>query len=116
MTMRFAKKLSLGWYLVSTGVSAALMGFVIVVLLGMTLQDGETAIDIALTWFGSLPFVALVSLAAMATHSKYSRLKTWKQTLPFFASQSVVVAVLAWILTYGLDSFGLLEPLFEAMG
>ena len=114
--MRFAKKLSLGLYLVSTGVSAAVMGFVVVVMLVMTLQDFERAIYIAATWFSSLPLVALVSLATMATYSRYSRLKTWKQTLPFFAGQTLLVAALAWMLTYGLITLELLEPLFEAMG
>jgi hypothetical protein len=114
--MRYGKKLTLGLYLISTGISAALMGFVIVAALALSLSNVEVSIDIALTWFFSLPFVVLVSLTTMATYSTYARLKTWKQTLPFFAGQTLLVAALAWMLTYGLDTVGLLEPLFEAMG
>ena len=114
--MRFAKQLSLGLYVVSTGFSAALLGFVLIAVLALTWQDGEGAIDVALTWFFSLPLVVLVSLATMATYSRYTRLKTWKQTLPFFAGQALAVAVLAWALTHVLNTLELLEPLYEAMG
>jgi hypothetical protein len=114
--MRSAKKLSLGLYLVSTGLSAALLGLAFVVALALMLQDGEVSVGIAFTWLFSLPLVGLLSLATMATYSRYRRLKMWKQTVPFFVGQTLIVAVLAWTLAYTLDNLGLLISLYEAMG
>ena len=113
--MRYAKQLSLGFYLLFTGINATLMGFVTVVAVAISVRGGEASLVFAMTWFFSLPLVALVSLATMATYSRYARLKTWKQTLPFFAGQSLAVAVLAWALTYVLIILEMLEPFYEAL-
>jgi hypothetical protein len=103
-----SKLLKRSLFVLSVAFNAVLYQFLIVVVLGTFVFEGEMAEGPALLWFFSIPVTLMVSAGAAFTFDWYSTLAARHTTVRVYSAFVVAVGILgpilALLLTYaGLD-------------